>query len=183
MDLSKQLVEQCRQGDRKAQYELYAMYARAMFNVSCRIIPDRMEAEDAMQEAFFKAFRKIDSFRNEVTFGAWLKRIVVNTCLDHLKQKKLQLISIDEAPQVTGVIDNPEEFEPESVEQVKQAIEKLPDGYRLVITLRLIEELEYEEIAEMLGVEQSTVRSQYTRARQKLLETIKTKQVSRYGNI
>lgn len=174
MDISGQLVERCRRGDSKAQFELYRLYANAMFNVSCRIIPDKMEAEDAMQEAFFKAFDKIDTFRNEVTFGAWLKRIVVNTCIDHLKPKRLLTVSIDDTPGLS-VQPNDDECSPESVEEVKAAMQRLPEGYRLVLILRLLDGYEYEEIAEMLGIAQSTVRSQFVRAKQRLIELLNTK--------
>lgn len=174
MDISAQLVERCRRGDSKAQFELYRLYASAMFSVSCRIIPDRMEAEDAMQEAFFKAFDKIDTFRHEVTFGAWLKRIVVNTCIDHLKRKRLITVPIDDTPGISAK-PNDDDYSPESVEEVKQAMQGLPDGYRLVLTLHLVDGYEYEEIAEMLGIAQSTVRSQFVRAKQRLIELLRNK--------
>ncbi len=174
MDISGQLVERCRRGDSKAQFELYRLYASAMFSVSCRIIPDKMEAEDAMQEAFFKAFDKLDTFRNEVTFGAWLKRIVVNTCIDHLKRKRLLTVSIDDTPGVSAQASN-DDYSPESVEEVKVAMQKLPEGYRLVLTLHLIDGYEYDEIAEMLGIAQSTVRSQFVRAKQRLIELVKNR--------
>jgi len=174
MDLSGQLVEQCRRGDSKAQFELYRLYANAMFSVSCRIITDKMEAEDAMQEAFFKAFNRIDTFRNEVTFGAWLKRIVVNTCIDHIKRKRLLTVSIDDTPGLSAK-PNDDDFVPDSVEEVKVAMQKLPEGYRLVLTLHLVDGYEYDEIAELLGIAQSTVRSQYARAKQRLIEVLKNK--------
>lgn len=174
MDISGQLIERCRHGDSKAQFELYRLYANAMYSVSCRILTDRMEAEDAMQEAFFKAFDRIDTFRNEVTFGAWLKRIVVNTCIDHLKRKRLLTVSIDDTPGLSSMQDDVD-YSPESVEEVKQAMQKLPDGYRLVLTLHLVDGYEYEEIAEMLGIAQSTVRSQFVRAKQKLVDMLKNK--------
>ncbi|QKG80379.1 RNA polymerase sigma factor [Tenuifilum thalassicum] len=175
MDISKKLVERCRQGDNKAQFELYKLYSDAMYNVSCRVIPDTMEAEDAMQEAFFKAFDKIDTFRGEVTFGAWLKRIVVNTCLDHLKRKKVLTVSLDETPGLSDDVSDEVDYDPESVEEVKQALNKLPEGYKLVLSLRLIDGYEYEEIATMMGIAQSTVRSQYVRAKRKLVELLKNK--------
>ncbi len=184
MDIHSELVELCRRGDSKAQFELYNLYSKAMFNVSCRILPDKMEAEDAMQEAFFKAFDKLNTFRNEVAFGAWLKRIVVNTCIDYLKKKKLQLTSIDDVKSVADVQDDVDDFIPESVEEVKLAMNQLPEGYRLVLSLHLVEGYEYEEIAEMLGIGQSSVRSQFTRARQKLLELLKqSNKTFSYGKV
>ena len=184
MNIHSELIELCRRGDSKAQFELYNLYSRAMYNVSCRILPDRMEAEDAMQEAFFKAFDKLHTFRNEVAFGAWLKRIVVNTCIDYLKKKKLQLTSIDDVKGVADVQDGVDDFVPESVEDIKVAMNELPEGYRLVLSLHLVEGYEYEEIAEMLGIAQSSVRSQFTRARQKLIELLKQRNKTfNYGKV
>lgn len=184
MNIHSELIELCRRGDSKAQFELYNLYSRAMYNVSCRILPDRMEAEDAMQEAFFKAFDKLHTFRNEVAFGAWLKRIVVNTCIDYLKKKKLQLTSIDDVKGVADVQDGIDDFVPESVEDIKVAMNELPEGYRLVLSLHLVEGYEYEEIAEMLGIAQSSVRSQFTRARQKLIELLKqSNKTFNYGKV
>lgn len=184
MNIHSELIELCRRGDSKAQFELYNLYSRAMYNVSCRFLPDRMEAEDAMQEAFFKAFDKLHTFRNEVAFGAWLKRIVVNTCIDYLKKKKLQLTSIDDVKGVADVQDGVDDFVPESVEDIKVAMNELPEGYRLVLSLHLVEGYEYEEIAEMLGIAQSSVRSQFTRARQKLIELLKQRNKTfNYGKV
>lgn len=184
MNIHSELIELCRRGDSKAQFELYNLYSRAMYNVSCRILPDRMEAEDAMQDAFFKAFDKLHTFRNEVAFGAWLKRIVVNTCIDYLKKKKLQLTSIDDVKGVADVQDGVDDFVPESVEDIKVAMNELPEGYRLVLSLHLVEGYEYEEIAEMLGIAQSSVRSQFTRARQKLIELLKQRNKTfNYGKV
>jgi len=184
MNIHSELIELCRRGDSKAQFELYNLYSRAMYNVSCRFLPDRMEAEDAMQEAFFKAFDKLHTFRNEVAFGAWLKRIVVNTCIDYLKKKKLQLTSIDDVKGVADVQDGADDFMPESVEDIKLAMNELPEGYRLVLNLHLVEGYEYEEIAEMLGIAQSSVRSQFTRARQKLIELLKQRNKTfNYGKV
>ncbi len=184
MNIHSELIELCRRGDSKAQFELYNLYSRAMYNVSCRILPDRMEAEDAMQEAFFKAFDKLHTFRNEVAFGAWLKRIVVNTCIDYLKKKKLQLTSIDDVKGVADVQDGVDDFVPESVEDIKVAMNELPEGYRIVLNLHLVEGYEYEEIAELLGIAQSSVRSQFTRARQKLIELLKqSNKTFNYGKV
>ncbi|MCB8964101.1 MAG: sigma-70 family RNA polymerase sigma factor [Bacteroidales bacterium] len=184
MNIHSELVDLCKRGDSKAQFELYRLYSKAMFNVSCRILPDTMEAEDAMQEAFFKAFDKMHTFRNEVAFGAWLKRIVVNTCIDTLKKKRLLLTPIDEVRGVADVQDNPDDFIPESVEDVKQAMNQLPEGYRLVLNLHLVEGYEYPEISEMLGIAQSSVRSQFTRARQRLIELLKqSNKTFSYGRV
>jgi RNA polymerase sigma-70 factor (ECF subfamily) len=146
-----------------------------MFNTCLRIVSDATDAEDVMQESFFKAFDKINTYRNEVSFGAWLKQIVVNSSLDFLKKKKLNTTSIDEVFGLKG--DEPLEkidFEPESIENLKRAIIMLPEGYRLVINLVLVEGYSHEEVSKMMGISPSTSRSQLTRAKQRLLEILST---------
>ena len=95
MPKHQELIEACKRGDQKAQFEVYRLYHVAMYNTSLRIVGDPDDAEDVMQEAFLKAFAKLKTYRGEVSFGAWLKRIVINKALDFLRVKKDQ-ISLDE---------------------------------------------------------------------------------------
>lgn len=175
-NIHQALIDRCREGDSLAQFEIYKYYYKAMYNTCLRIVNDTTEAEDLMQESFFKAFDKINTYRNEVSFGAWLKKIVVNTSLDFLKKRRFDSIPIEEA---YGIRDegtgNQDDFEPESVEQLKKAIEMLPEGYRLVMNLVLVEGYTHDEVAEMLGINASTSRSQLARAKQRLFEILKTK--------
>jgi RNA polymerase sigma-70 factor (ECF subfamily) len=132
-----------------------------------------------MQESFFKAFDRINTYKNEVSFGAWLKRIVVNSSLDFLKKKKLQLTQIDEAYGLKAEsLDDIDDFAPESIELLKRAIAQLPQGFKVVINLFLIEGYSHDEVAEMLGITASTSRSQLARAKQRLLEILKTQSKS-----
>lgn len=172
-NIHQDLIDKCRAGDSKAQFEIYRLYYKAMFNASLRILGDEQEAEDIMQESFFKAFDKISTYRNEVSFGAWLRRIVVNSSIDALKKRRLTFMPIEEAYTVTAEMPDDIEYTTESVEEVKEAIAKLPEGYRMVLTLHFIEEYDHEEIASMLGITPSTSRSQLARAKQKLIEIIK----------
>jgi len=136
-----------------------------------------MEAEDIMQEAFLKAFDKIGTFKGEVSFGAWLKKIVVNHSLDYLKKRKLELTELDSNVQnqvcqnENGVDETKLQLE---VDNIKQVIKEMPDGYRLVLNLKLIEGYDYEEISEILEIKESAARSQFSRARKKLVEQLKT---------
>lgn len=172
-NIHQALIDLCKRGDSKAQFEIYKLYYKAMFNTCLRIVGDTTEAEDIMQESFFKAFDKINTYRNEVSFGSWLKRIVVNSSLDFIKKKKLAMMPIDEA---YGLKDEgaeiDEDFTPESIELLKRAIEQLSDGFKLAINLVLIEGYTHDEVAEMLGVTASTSRSQLARAKQRLLEIL-----------
>lgn len=177
LNVHQALIDRCREGDSLAQFDIYKFYYKAMFNTCLRIVNDATEAEDIMQESFFKAFEKINTYRNEVSFGAWLKRIVVNTSLDFLKKRKFSLIPLEEA---YGVKDddtmNHNDFEPDSVEQLRRAINMLPDGFKLVINLVLIEGYTHEEVAEIMGINASTSRSQLSRAKQRLIDILKGKE-------
>jgi RNA polymerase sigma factor (sigma-70 family) len=172
------LVEECRQGNRKAQFELYKLYANAMYNVALRIVNDDAEAEDVLQEAFLDAFNRIKDFRQETTFGLWLKQIVINRSINYLRKRKAEFVSLDEVE----VADEPNYDESETVlkvEAIKAAMNELPDGYRVVLTLYLFEGYDHEEIAHILKITENTSRSQYMRAKRKLNSLLETKGVAR----
>lgn len=150
-----------------------------MYNVSLRIVNDEGEAEDIMQESFLKAFRKIDTYRGEVSFGAWLKKIVVNRSLDHLKKKKVKFEEIS-----SGTFHLAEDNEPYTeidVESIKKAIRNLPDNYRTILSLYLIEGYDHEEICQILGISNAASRTQYSRAKSKLRELLKGKEITLYN--
>ncbi len=172
----KSLVDRCKIGDRKAQFELYQQYAKAMYNICLRITNHEEEAQDVLQEAFILVFHKITDFRGDSTIGAWLKRIVVNTAINAVKKRRMELTPIDNLkPQAdtNEIVREEEENIIFQVEEVKKAIRKLPDGFRVVISLYLLEGYEHGEIAEILGISESTSKSQYNRAKAKLREILK----------
>lgn len=175
IDINSRLIEECRKGNSSAQFEIYKLYYKAMYNTALRFVKDPMEAEDVMQESFLSAFRNIDSFRGEVSFGSWLKRIVVNRSLDTLKKKSLELSPLDDG---RTIIDddhyNGEEVDLK-VEQVKSAITAMPDNYRVLLTLYLIEGYDHDEISQILGMSNAAVRTGYSRAKKKLQEMLKLK--------
>ena len=169
------LIEKCRNNDRRAQMKLYDKYCDGMFAISMRYLGDVDDARDITQEAFIKAFRKLDQYRGEVTFGAWLKRIVINKCIDHLKSKALQMESLEE-----GYLQLAEEKDESwevadsiSVQQVKEAMETLPEKYRYVLMLFLIEGYDHQEISEILGITETTSRTQLLRGKRKLQDHLK----------
>jgi RNA polymerase sigma factor (sigma-70 family) len=143
-----------------------------MFNVAMRILNHAAEAEDVLQDAFLDAFQKINDFRQNSTFGAWLKQIVVNRAINQLRHRKVDFIDIDDV----GDFEDREPFDEEALEfqlnRVQKCILLLPDGYRTVLSLYLLEGYDHEEIAEILGVAESTTRTQYIRAKKKLLEIL-----------
>ena len=178
--LHDELVERCKQGDSRSFAELYRKYAKAMYNTSLRIVNHTGDAEDVLQEAFTDAFRSLEEFHYKSTFGAWLKRIVINKSINLLRKRKMNLIDIEK----TNIGNLPDEDGPNEqemqmkVEDIKRAVKLLPNGYRTVLTLYLFEGYDQEEIAEIMQVSHATVRTQYMRAKQKLLQYIKQGELS-----
>ena len=173
--IQHKLIEACKENSRRAQLKLYNQYSEGMYYVALRFMQDTMEAEDAMQEAFIKAFSKIHQFTGEVTFGAWLKRIVINKCLDKLKARKMELVAINE--QVLGTVEEEENWNIDDgigVAVVKTEIENLPEKYRFPLMLYLIEGYDHEEISEILNVTQVASRTLVHRGKKKLQERLKT---------
>lgn len=173
--LTIDIIEQCKLNDRKAQMKLYNQYCDGMYIVAMRFVKDSMEAEDIVQESFIKAFNKLHQFKGEVTFGAWLKRIVVNKSIDLLKSKKQQMLEIDGVH--LKVVDT--NYEDEwlvddaiTLDEVKLAINKLPDKYRYVVMLFLIEGYDHQEIAQILNISQVASRTQLSRGKTKLKELL-----------
>jgi RNA polymerase sigma-70 factor (ECF subfamily) len=175
-NLHQDLLDGCKAGDQKSQFQIYKLYYKAMYNTSLRIVNDTMEAEDIMQESFLSAFEKIDTYSGTVSFGAWLKRIVINRSLDSLSRKKA---IFEDVEMHTGIKDDTNEESTRNeeidlrVEEVKEAIENLPDGYRIILSLYLLEGYDHDEISEILNISSSTSRSQLSRAKQKLLRELK----------
>ena len=169
------LVQQCKQGSTSGFKVLYEKYVKAMFNTSLRIVNHATDAEDIVQEAFIDAFRNINRFTYQSSFGAWLKRIVINKSINHLRDKKKAFVDINTVVQPltdTEPVDDDVEMELQ-VEAVVRAVKRLPDGYRTVFTLRAFEEYEYEDIAATLAISEATARSQYHRARKLLITLLK----------
>jgi RNA polymerase sigma factor (sigma-70 family) len=178
VDKHLSLIDECRKGSRNAQFELYKLYANAMYNVALRIVNDDAEAEDVLQEAFLDAFNRLSDFRQETTFGLWLKQIVINRAINYLRKRKAEFVSIDEV----DVADEPTRDEEETqlkVETIKAAMNELADGYRVVLTLYLFEGYDHEEIAHILKITENTSRSQYMRAKRKLNSLLEMKGVAR----
>jgi len=136
-NINQALIDRCRMGERKAQSELYSMYYRSMYSVSLRILGNATDAEDAMQEAFLSAFRSIDSYQGKVSFGAWLRKIVINRSLDQLKKRKMKFEEVTERN--AGLEEDNTYIGEVDVRRIHKAIQSLPDGYRVVLSLHLVE--------------------------------------------
>ena len=170
MNIHDDLISRCKTGDREAHYKLYKLYSKAMYNVGYRITGNSDDADDVLQEAFISAFRNLDNYRGDATFGAWLKRIVVNKAINALNKKKHESLPDDDRFDVAEEEAPVEYGDPLTVERVRHAIGLLPDGYRSVLSLYLLEGYDHQEIAEIMHISESTSKSQLNRAKTKLRE-------------
>jgi len=168
------LIDECRRGSRRAQFRLYELYSKAMLNTAYRITGNREEAEDMLQEAFTDCFRNIGSFRTDSTFGAWLKSIVINRCISRLRKREAELVYIDDYSPHEIREEEPEEVNWPDPAVIAKAVERLPDGYRVVFSLYLLEGYDHTEISQILGISESTSKTQYSRAKEKLKKTLLT---------
>ena len=170
-NIHQEIIDRCKKKEQKAQFQLYKLYYKAMYNTCVRIIQDTTEAEDIMQEAFLLAFNKIKSYKGNVSFGAWLKKIVINKAIDAVRKRKEFFEQIDDSCSVIEY-DNYnieiEELNKEKINKIIKAVNKLSAGYRVVLSLFLFEGYDHEEISKILNISNSTSRSQYTRAKAKL---------------
>ncbi len=165
-------MRSCQEGNPSAQMELYNRYYKAMYNTALRIVKDSMEAEDIMQESFLSAFTKLDTFKGEVTFGAWLKRIVVNNSIYHYrKQQRKNEVGLDGV--LYKVEDNDVAAEDHGTTELKaqkvlEAMKKLKDNYRVSLTLHLIEGYDYEEVSSIMDISYANCRTMISRAKESL---------------
>ncbi|MEP5338584.1 MAG: RNA polymerase sigma factor [Algibacter sp.] len=169
------IIEKCKQNNRKAQLQLYNQYCDGMYIVAKRFLKDAADAEDVVQEAFIKAFTKLHQYKAEVTFGAWLKRIVVNKSIDFLKSKKHELVALDEVHLKVIDTDYDDKWlvdDALTLKNVKNAINKLPEKYQYVVMLYLIEGYDHQEISEILNISQVASRTQLSRGKNKLQELL-----------
>jgi len=166
------LISECLQGDRKAQFRLYNRYCKAMLNTSYRVLKNKELAEDALQEAFIEVFSRLGSFRSESTIGAWIKRIVINKSINLLKKDGLKQEELSENLEQL----NPEKDEGEltySAEEINEAILSLPTGFRTVFSLYLLEGYDHKEISSILEISESTSKTQYKRAKERVRSILK----------
>lgn len=168
--LHKDLIESCRRKDRQAQFQLYRLYVKSMYNTAHRIVNHSAEAEDAVQEAFLAAFSALSDFNGQVSFGSWLKRITIRKAIDILRKKKqFQLTEEADIFETSDYSEFPaevaEEKQKELIEAIHEAMYRLPDGYRVVFSLYMLEGYDHEEIGTILGIKESASRSQLARAR------------------
>ncbi|MEG9328218.1 RNA polymerase sigma factor [Salinimicrobium catena] len=166
-----ELIEKCRRGDERAQMMVYNKYSKAMYNTAFRIVKHSAEAEDIMQECFLKAFSKLDSFQGTSTFGAWLKKIVVNESINiYNRNIKYQEVSYNDQFKNAAEdgISTEESEENPKVKMILKCLDSLKESYRVSLTLHLIEGYDYEEICEILNISYANCRTTISRAKESL---------------
>lgn len=173
-DLHNQLIEACKENDTRAQMQVYDLYSKAMFTIALRYVKDSFVAEDMMQDSFIKAFQSMHSFKGEVSFGAWIKKIVIHHSLDWLKKKKIEFVAINEE-----VYEREQEKEDWTIasslqaDVIANAIQSLKEKYSLVLSLYLLEGYDHQEIAQVLGISEVTSRTHLMRGKKQLQELLK----------
>ena len=172
LSFSQALVDRCKNGDRRAEPELYQRYAQGMYKVAVQMLRDPMEAEDVVQVAFTKAFRRLHTYKGDASFGAWLKRIVVNTAINHMKKRKLEYFSLEENHHNHSEDTPQDEALRIDMTQIQWAIQQLPVGYQKVFTLYQLEGYDHGEISNILDISEATSKSQFCRAKKKLREML-----------
>ena len=178
IEANSQLIDGCRKNKRSAQIRIYELYYKAMYNSSYRIINDREEAEDIMQESFLDAFKKIETYQGTGSFGAWLKRIVLNKSIDHLRRKKSAFSLDEQFNEIESIEDTTVEDEEyisntfTRLEEIRGVIEKMPDHHKIIISLYLLEGYDHQEIAQILNITHGNVRARYFRAKKELLKEV-----------
>lgn len=172
------LLQLCLEGKPSAQLEIYNRYYKAMYNTAVRIVKDSAEAEDVMQESFLNAFTKLQTFKGEVTFGSWLKRIVINNSIYHYrKQQKKNEVDLDDViykvEDNDGVVSD-HVYTELKAQKVMEAMNLLKNNYRVSLTLHLIEGYDYEEISTILNISNASCRTTISRAKQSLRKKLIT---------
>jgi RNA polymerase sigma-70 factor (ECF subfamily) len=170
--LQTPLIEACKRNDAEAQKKLYDSHVRAMFGTCLRMTGQREDAQDVLQESFIAAFKGIQNFNGQSTFGAWLKRIVINKCINHLNKKRI--LVFENVPEtVEGELIEEDDEIVLTTQRIQQAIMELPVGCRTVFVMKVLEGFDHKEIAEVTGISVGTSKSQFNRARQLLQIALK----------
>ena len=172
------LILKSQEGDRRAQNELFKLYANAMYNICRRMMGDEDDAKDVLQDSFIHAFTKIKDLRNVDTFSAWIKRIVINHCINALKRKNIVTTDLENEGDLVDMEENNAKGELKyEAQKVLRAIDKISEGCKAVLNLYLFEGYDHKEIAQILSISESASKAQYSKAKakvRKLLEQEKS---------
>lgn len=167
-----QLIEGCKKGDAKAQFAIYKLYYKAMYNTAFRIVDDSFEAEEVMQESFLSAFTKLDSFSEQATFGAWLKKIVINNSITALKKRhKFETVPLEKIA-ISAIEEDDIDCSEPNVSEILNKLATLKNNYKVALTLNLIEGYDCEEIGQIMDISYENTRTTISRAKNKLRQLL-----------
>jgi len=168
------IIEGCKNHNAKAQMQLYDLYCDAMFIVAKRYVSNSNDAEDIMQDAFIKVFKNLDSYQEQVSIGAWIKKIVINQSIDYLKKRKLEIVRLDDHENDMPILDDNWSVAPEiSKENIMESMLKLKEKYKVILSLYLFEGYDHKEISEILSITELSSRSQLHRGKKQLRQLLK----------
>lgn len=179
--IHKYLIVRSQQGDGKAQRELYQLYSRAMFNICRRMMGNEEDAQDVLQDAFIDAFTRLHTLKNVSTFSAWIKRIVINRCINAIKKRRLVTVDVDNGYDFVATEEEDDELMKYKAEQIIRSMDGLSDGCKMVMNLYLFEGYDHGEIASILSISESASKSQYCKAKIKLRKILEEEKQQRYG--
>ncbi len=167
--IHKYLVQRSQLGDRNAQSELYKLYVNAMYNICRRMLGDPENAKDVLQDSFIQAFGNISKLKNENTFSAWLKRIVVNNCINYMKKNRPELLEINNTMTISEENNREElDYKNEEIGKILKAVDQISEGCRMVLNLYVFEGYDHKEIAQILNISESASKAQYSKAKSKI---------------
>ncbi len=175
----KTLVQECISGNSNAQRELFNRYSPLLMGVTMRYFTDKAKAEDVLQDGFIKIFKNIHKFKNKGSFEGWMRRIVVNTALDEIRKNKKHQKNIELDDTNFKIVHDSNIEERLQAEVLMEIVQQLPDGFRIVFNMYAIEGYSHKEIANELGISESTSKSQYSRAKSALREQLKKYKIER----
>jgi len=168
LNIHRNLIEGSQRGDSGCQEQLYKLYAGAMYNICRRMMNDDEEAKDLLQESFIQAFDKLLGLREINTFSSWIKRIVVNNCINAIRKRKLATTELNDG--VDWEEEEVDDFEYSKFQSraIMEAVDLLPDGCKTVLNLYLFEGYDHKEIGQILGVTESASKAQYCKAKSRI---------------
>lgn len=181
LNIHQRLIRQCQLGDQLAQAQLYKLYATAMYNICRRMMRDEDEARDLLQESFIDAFQKLPSLREVHLFSAWIKRIVVNNCINAIRKRRLLTTELEEGREIAEADHDDFDYQKYQAEQIMKAIRNLPEGCKTVLNLYLFEGYDHKEIAQILSITESASKAQYCKAKSRIRKMLEVKPKSHAG--
>ena len=179
--IHKQLIVESQKGDQSAMSSLYGLYATAMYNICRRMMGDEEEAKDLLQESFIDAFQKLPSLREVNTFSSWIKRIVVNNCINAIRKRKLDVDQLEENSDFIEEENDDFEYAEFQASQIMSVIDRLPNGCKTVLNLYLFEGYDHKEIGQILGVTESASKAQYCKAKAKIRKILSEEKDQKVG--